>query len=222
MDEGVRLMIVLPQYAGWTHGRHMMSVVGLVRALTEAGVEYEVLAGSDSAVHRNRYLLTESFLRARVPGSEGDRPDAGVPYSHMLFIDGDIEFAVSDVVRLLDMNADVAVGAYRLKREGAELAAWHDGALLGLDDLPDEPFEVDYAGTGFMLIKREVFERIGESLPWVRTEQHGLQRRWWSFDMDGQAELPEDFGFCKRVREAGMSIMMDPKIELKHWGMKGW
>ncbi len=216
----MKLMIVLPQYAGWCHTKHMMSVVAFVRDLAENGIEFDILSGSDSAVHRNRYLLTESFLRARV--GAGERPDSGDVFTHMMFIDGDIEFTTQDWAKLAALDADVAVGCYGLKREGQELAAWHDGKLMKLDDLGEEAFDVDYAGTGFMLIKREVFDAIGPMCPWVKTEQHGLQRRWWSFDMDGAAELPEDYSFCKKVRDAGLRVVMEPTVRLKHWGMKGY
>lgn len=201
------ILICLPQYAGWVMGTHMMSMLALVRDLCENGVPFDIVAGSDSAVHRNRYYLTQTFMNSE--------------WSHMLFIDADIEFTADDVVKLWNMDSDVAVGVYRLKREGSELAAHTGGKLMRIEDLPDEPFEVDYAGTGFMLIRRHVLEELGPTLPRIKTER-GEMPRWWSFDVVDGVELPEDYSFCEKVRGLGYKVMMDPSVRLKHWGLKSW
>jgi len=201
------ILICLPQYAGWCMGKHMMSVVELVRDLERSGVPYDILTGSDSAVHRNRYYLTEEFMHSG--------------WSHMLFIDADIEFTSEDVQKLWNIEADVAVGVYRLKRDGSDLAAHTDGKLLQLDELQAGVIPVDYAGTGFMLITRDVFERIAHELPLIQTER-GEMRKWWGFDVVDGVELPEDYSFCERVRRNGMQVMMDTSVVLKHWGLKGY
>jgi hypothetical protein len=139
----------------------------------------------------------------------------------MMFIDSDIEFEAEDVVSLLALDVDVAVGAYTLKRDGSELCVYKDGQMVGVGGLGDGVVDVDYAGTGFMLIKREVFERIADGLPVIETVS-GRMRRWWSFDVVDGVELPEDYGFCKRVRDAGMRVVCDTGIKLRHWGLKGY
>lgn len=199
------LLICLPQYGGFVTGQNMMSVVGLVRDLAFSGVDFDVVRGSDSAVHRVRYFLTDSFLKT--------------DFERMLFIDSDIEFETGDVMRLLTLDADVAVGAYRMKKEGAKLAAWVGGELL--DEFPNDPFEVDYAGTGFMMIKRHVWDRIEHLCENIDTER-GVIKKWWGFDVDGGVELPEDYSFCKKVRDCGMKIVCDPDIKLKHYGLHGY
>ena len=204
MKEG--MLICLPQYAGWCMGKHMMSVIELVRDLERNEIPYDIVAGSDSAVHRNRYYLTQTFM-------ESD-------WSHMMFIDADIEFTSDDVAKLWNMNTDVAVGVYRLKKEGSEIAAHTGGKLMRLGgDAGVIP--VDYAGTGFMLIHRRVFERIEHELPLIDTER-GKMRKWWGFDVVEGVELPEDYSFCERVRRNGMQVMMDTSVVLTHWGLKGY
>lgn len=204
MKEG--MLICLPQYAGWCMGKHMMSVIELVRDMERNEIPYDIVTGSDSAVHRNRYYLTQTFM-------ESD-------WSHMMFIDADIEFTSDDVAKLWNMNADVAVGVYRLKKEGSEIAAHTGGKLMRLGgDAGVIP--VDYAGTGFMLIHRRVFEHIEHELPLIDTEL-GKMRKWWGFDVVDGVELPEDYSFCERVRRNGMQVMMDTSVVLTHWGLKGY
>ena len=209
MFEG--LMICLPQYVGSCMAANMRSVIYLVQELERSGYPYTIQFGSDSAVHRVRYIMTEGFMRSS--------------YERLLWIDSDIEFTPDDVGRLMsviDGGADVAVGCYRLKREGSDFAAHTGGRLMRLDDMTGGVIDVDYAGTGFMLIHRRAFEMIEDGLPNIDTEQYGKIRRWWSFDVDGGVELPEDYGFCHRVRQAGGVVRMDTSVRLTHWGLKGW
>lgn len=64
-------------------------------------------------------------------------------------------------------------------------------------------FEVEAAGTAGMLVKRHVFEAVGK--PWFRN---------WD-----DITINEDFVFCRRLREAGYKIMVDPTIQISHIGM---
>lgn len=205
------ILFAFPQYAGWCIASHMQSVARMAAELSAIGFDYDMTFGQDSAVHRNRYFLTDSFMRSR--------------FEYMFFIDADIEFTTAQVLDLHQTvnggAADVAVGCYKLKQDGAMLAAHHGGKLVALTDLPDQPFEVDYAGTGFMLINRRAFELIRPDLPTIDTIK-GLMPRWWGFDVVDGVELPEDYSFCERVRAKGGKIVMHPDVILPHWGLKAW
>lgn len=206
-----KIMICLPQYAQCCMAAHMRAVVRLVAAMEAGGYPYELQFGADSAVHRVRYLMTEAFMRSDC--------------EMLLWIDSDIEFLSSDVERLIEViraGADVAVGCYRLKRDGSEFAAHTGGALMRLDDMTGGVIEVDYAGTGFMLIPRSTFMSIRPLLPIIQTELYGSMSRWWSFEVVDGVELPEDYMFCARVRSVGSKVMMDTAVRVTHWGLKGY
>ena len=64
-------------------------------------------------------------------------------------------------------------------------------------------FEVEAAGTAGMLVKRHVFDAIGS--PWFRN---------WD-----DTVINEDMVFCRRVREAGFKIMVDPTQCITHIGV---
>lgn len=206
-----KIMLCLPQYAQSCMAPYMRSVVRLVAAMEAGGYPYELQFGADSAVHRVRYLMTEAFMR-----SDCD---------WLMWIDSDIEFEVAQVEKLVEViraGADVAVGCYRLKKDGSDFAAHTDGALMKLDDMKGGVIEVDYAGTGFMLIPRATFEKIRGELPLIETDLYGEMPRWWSFDVVDGVELPEDYMFCERVRKAGGRVMMDTSVRVTHWGLKGY
>jgi hypothetical protein len=78
-------------------------------------------------------------------------------HTHLFWLDADIEFEPADVAALWNLDADVAVGVYAMKKREAQwFAAWKDGKLVKDLDQFKGPIDVDYAGTGFMLIKRQV------------------------------------------------------------------
>lgn len=183
------------------------SCLQLKEAIIDIPHEFSILT-NESAVHRARNQLAKSFL--------------DTDYDRLMFIDSDIEFQPDQVGRLWALDADIAVGVYPMKKMGAPYAAWVDGKLVeGLEDL-EAPMEVDYAGTGFMMIKREVFEAMVDDVKCEQTEQ-GDRYRFFHFDnvLDG-CEISEDYEFCRLARQLGFKVMMDPKIRLKHYGLYGF
>lgn len=171
-------------------------------------------------------------------------------YERILFIDADIDFSADDVAKLWNLDLPVAVAAYSMKRMDNPLSAWRNGKLVEITDDMKEPFEVDYAGTGFMMIKREVLERM---IDWSHAEYEKIRARLKSAGIDPQElgdwlRLPvtheeahvgtcyaifdcgvvddgagafyssEDYWFCRKIRQMGEKIVMDPTIRLGHWG----
>lgn len=219
------ILIATPCYNGQAIVPFIDSCYFLKKELDAAGIEHDFLRlRNESLITRARNVCAASFLH-------------DTSFSCLLFIDADIEFSPADVARLWNLaftGADVAVGHYRYKKLGCPDTVWVDGKRRDLSEF-DEPFEVSYAGTGFMLIKRGAFEQLVKLHPdWEyeegfpeegQKESESQVKKAYAFFQDpiedsplGRFHLSEDYFFCKRVREAGMKVVMDPKIELKHWG----
>lgn len=184
--------------------QHFQSCMNLKEELTRAGVAHDWLIGwNESLVHRARNEMTATFLKS--------------DHSHMMWLDADIVFAPEDVARLWNHQADIAVGFYAMKRLGNPIAAWRGGKLVDLKDCPAEPFEVDFAGTGFMLIRREVIEHLV-----AKAQQYegpnGVVPLLYDTLVHGGIFESEDYNFCRKAREAGFKIIGDPSIKLGHIG----
>ena len=130
----------------------------------------------DSLITRARNTMVAEYLA-------DDR------FTHLMWIDGDIGFKGSDIVRLLLADRPVAAGVYPLKTDGwpseglpealpagttkadfrARFAHYPATATSGAME-PDENGFLDVidAPTGFMLIKREVFLKLASSFPELR------------------------------------------------------
>jgi len=198
------ILFSTPCYGGMCTTAYMQSLMLLQKDLLEVGLKHDFNFGrNESLIHRARNEMAGWFLKT--------------DFERHMWIDADIEFEPEDVAKLWNMDADICVAAYSMKLPSKPLSAWKDGKLVKIEDCPSEPFEVDYAGTGFMMIKRRVYEILSD----VVDHYQGPDGRVSAFYMcpvhNGGLES-EDYHFCRIAREAGFKVMMDPSIRLGHIG----
>ena len=126
-------------------------------------------------------------------------------YEYLLFLDDDMIFPPDMLEKLLARDEDI-VGVQAFKRR-----EMFDPCVYKFKDNKYHPAlinkfcEVDAIGTGILLIKTKVFQKI--KFPWFETiyDEKGLH---WSVD----------FMFCKKAKKAGFNIYCDPDIEIFHIG----
>ena len=143
--------------------------------------------------------------------------------THFMFIDADISFKSRDIFRLISADKDIVGGMYPKKSYPIE----HVFNPIG-DDVPDENGlqEVRHVGTGFMLIKRSVIEKMFEYYKdlWYQSDlglDSALDTHMYSlFDTEvvNKKYLSEDWTFCNRWRATGGKIWIDTKVKLGHSG----
>jgi hypothetical protein len=176
--------------------------------LVASSFPHDWLTGrNESLITRARNEMTANFLKT--------------DYEYMMFLDADIEFCTDDVGKLWNLQADIAVGFYPMKLPEKPLSAWVNGKLVRLEDCPQEPFEVDYAGTGFFMIKRNVVETLcetAESYEGPNGRVHAL----YMTPIHNDGFESEDYYFCRKASDAGFKIIGDPSIKLTHWGQYGY
>lgn len=208
----VHIFVGLASHDHRVHSRFMMSMISLVASgrykCTISGV-------SSGGIHKARNCLAWEFLT---------KTDADYYFS----VDSDIGFEPGHLDRLVSHGVGVVGGPYCHKKPGLE---WSARALDG--KVPDPATglqELVAHGTGFMLIKREVFEKIRDTRPELAhvedwSENRGSTR--WDFFQEGVVTEPgyydqptflsEDFYFCKNAREAGYPIYVDTTFHVMHW-----
>ena len=167
-----------------------------------------------------------------------------------MFIDADITFNSADIVRMVQADKDIICGLYPKKEINWMLVA--DAVKKGVDykDLGNytgsfvvnlvggaseqagnvyEPMEIDNGGTGFMLIKRSVFEALQPTVPkytndMILIAEKDPQKKIideffaTSIDEDSNRLLSEDYHFCKIARKAGFKVFAAPWAQLTHSG----
>lgn len=205
------ILFCTPCYGGQVTAQHFKSCLELREALTVAGVGHDWSIGwNESLIQRARNSMVAGFLKTG--------------FRKLMFIDADIEFRAEDVAKLWNLDADVACGLYAMKRTDAPLSAWYNGELVAFEDFLDDPFPVDFAGTGFMMIDRPVFEKFTDAWPERKHEEGNVGESFAWFDprVEDGIYLSEDYAFCKDFRAMGGDIIADPSIRLIHHGSFGY
>lgn len=199
------ILFCTPAYGGQVMVPYFESCLNLQESLLKAGIPFDFLmTKNESLITRARNTSVSRFLET--------------DFTHLMFIDADIEFEAEDVAKLWNLDVDVAVGAYPMKRPDKPCSAWVNGKLVKLEEL-NGPTKVDYAGTGFMMINRDVFVRLKEAYPELKhTESIGECWAFFETFIWNDTYLSEDYAFCQRFRDIGGEITLDPSIKLKHWG----
>ncbi len=212
-DKEKRLFIGVPIYGG-VDPHFFMSFAKLVQRLPEVGVSTSILPWvGDSLVNRARNSLTAEFLKTDC--------------THMLMIDSDLVFSVEQIVRLLSHDEAVVGGFYPKKKEGpVELVcnSFTDGQpAMDTRRLTS----LKYIGTGFLLVAREVFERMievyGSELVYKDDSQGRVEHDFWTVGVyaypDGTRRfLSEDWYFCQRCLDLGYQVWGDNGVMLRHSG----
>src|SRR6266849_2767589 len=237
MTDQIHLMVATPCFGGQVSSIYAGSVFHLQRAArSKPNMDLMVLMrDGDALITRARANLVTLFL---------DNPSA----THLLFVDADIGFTPDQVFRLIESGADVVAGIYPIKRvnwDKARRALQSNPSkapsaaldyVLEFDD-PDKVVVVNgftrvrYAGTGFLMIRRHVLERMCAhpgyaSLQFFREHSHdalaGSPNRFALFesmiDPATGTYLSEDFAFCKRWTGIGGEIWADLDSRLDHVG----
>lgn len=199
------ILFSTPCYGGMVTAQHFVSCMALRSELTRMGLDHDWNIGwNESLITRARNEMTAQFLKT--------------DFQFMFWLDADIEFELEDVAKLWNIQADIAVGVYAMKKADKQwFAAWKDGSLVKDLDQFKEPIEVDYAGTGFMLIKREVIEALARTSESYEG-QNGRVPALYMTPIHNDGFESEDYHFCRKAREAGFKIIMDPSVRLGHYG----
>jgi hypothetical protein len=204
---------LVPCYGGAVFEKFFVSVLRTMISNNNNGIPFSVdTISNESLVTRARNNLIAKAM---------SKPDI----THFMFIDADVSFEPNDVYKLIAMDKDVACGLYPKKGYPIEYVL----NKLNKDDEPDETghIKVKHAGTGFMLIKREVIEKMFEHYSHLKY-RNDLKLdpvfepyMYALFDTQLSNEgiyLSEDYLFCERWIEMGGEVWVDTTIKLGHSG----
>jgi hypothetical protein len=204
--------ICMPCYSGMLTESTFMSYIKWSNTCRQLGIDWTIeTMTNESLISRARNTLVAKFL---------NNPDS----THLVFIDADIGWEPWHLLLLINHDVDVIGGLYPMKSlpvrwvvngiEGGEQS--EDGNLL----------EVSKTGTGFMVVKRDVFAKLNQHpavVPFkndigLPKELDPHMKTYYDTDVREGRYYSEDWTFCENWRDLGGKVWVDKRVLLKHSG----
>ena len=207
----MHIHFLIPCYGGQISEVTFTSFVRFIARAPQLGLEWSLdTLVNESLIPRGRNALVARAMH---------NPRA----THLMFLDADIGFDPDYILMLLQEDVDVIGGGYPKKSLPIDyvINPITDG------EADDGKAEVERIGTGFLLLKREVFSRMAEAMPDLKyTDDCGLDpsinEHLYAFFECGlfgeKVFMSEDWLFCNRWRELGGRIFISKRFALTHVG----
>lgn len=242
----VNILIATPCYGGMLCHTYLHAVIKMKELLAKYGIQCTLhTIAKESLITRGRGYFVSLFLTLK-------------EFTHLFFIDSDISFDAEAVMRMILADKDIIAGIYPKKNvDFKRIIETYDSAIksghntilpqatydycINLEDnsnivVNNGVMEALYVGTGFMLIKRNVIEKMVEAFPdtkykndvegYFMPNEMNKDNFYMLFDciIDPQSRryLSEDFTFCYRWRQLGGKIHVDINCDLTHSGIFDW
>lgn len=234
-----KLFIATPMYGGNANVQFINSLAELTYFFGKHNIYYEFhTIWNEALITRGRNNLVKKFLNS----------DCDI----LLFIDSDIGFNFQNIFEMVNVihteeDKKIVCGVY--PKKGINWNNIYNAYKANYIDTPsdairysshfvlnfhptedehtvfrlDKPVKVHEAGTGFMMVHREVFDKFKEAYP----EQHSIEPEsgedlFYYFDCKIDPEtkyyLSEDYMFCQYADKIGYSTWILPWINLSHNG----
>jgi hypothetical protein len=206
-----RVHICMPCYGGMLTESTFMSYIKWSNTCRQLGLEWTMeTMTNESLISRARNTLVAKFL---------NNPDS----THLMFIDADIGWEPWHLLVLLNRDVDVIGGLYPMKTLPVK---WVVNGFDGAETGPDGLQEVSKTGTGFMLVKRHVFDKLNAH-PAVKPFNNdiGLPKEldkhlktYYDTAVRENRYYSEDWTFCENWRDMGGKVWVDKRVLLRHTG----
>jgi hypothetical protein len=206
-----RVHICMPCYGGMLTESTFMSYIKWANTCRQLGIDWTMeTMTNESLISRARNTLSAKFLHNKES-------------THLMFIDADIGWEPWHLLVMLDRQVDVIGGLYPMKSLPVK---WCVNGFQGAEEGPNGLQEVTKTGTGFMLIKRDVFAKM-DSHPAVKpfindiglpAELNPYMKTYFDTAVRENRYYSEDWTFCENWRDIGGEVWVDKRVLLKHTG----
>ena len=236
-EEKKHIFIATPMYGGQCYGFYVQSIMQLQKMAHNQGIDVTFsFMFNESLITRARNAMAHNFLKMKAA-------------THLLFIDSDIKFFPEHIFPMIEADKEIICGIYPKKEVNWEsvkkamdsgvpqehLKHYTGAFVVNLVDYSgsvtvpiNQPVEIWNGGTGFMLIKREVFEKLADKVPSYTNNVVDLAKNLTddqikeyfttSIEEDTNILLSEDYHFCKLARQHGIKVWAAPWVQLSHIG----
>jgi hypothetical protein len=200
-----RILACSPTYTGQVCVPFLQSYIASAFHLAVNGVQMELMVANHfTLVQFARNYLMAKFLE------DGT-------YTHLLWLDSDLGWDPTAILRMLGRNKEVIGGVYPLKTKAPTYPyVYDDGPVT------DGVQRAERIPTGFMMCTLGAIQRVADSVPKIQMEYQGqkvIAPNAFDLVQEGREYWGEDFVFCKRLRNLGIDIWVEMDIDFQHIGL---
>ena len=207
----IHLHIGIPCYGGMVSEPTMTSFLRFTLLAQQAGLNWSL----DTMVNESLVTRARNNLMAKMM--------TNTQATHFMFIDADIRFQPESILQMIAYDKEVIGGLYPKKA----LPVNYVINLKPETKIQGDIFTVDTMGTGFLLFKRNVYEKLIVAHPECKyVDDVGLGKQYepmmysiFDVQIDERGHyLSEDWLFCRRWQKLGGEIWAHSKVLLNHVG----
>ncbi len=228
-----KIYISTPCYDAMMTMQYTLSLLRLITFLNHKNIDFVIdFIGNESLIPRARNKSLGKFMQSDC--------------THLLYIDSDIEFPEQAVLDLLEFDKDVTCCTYPKKSFNwkrfmysmqNETQSKESFDSRGLDFaynaeynpkneiIKDKDFiKVKHASTGFMMIKKEILNKLNEKHKELTIISDDLSQKdnticgLFCCMIKDRQYLSEDYSFCERVNDIGGEVWINTNHNLNHIG----
>jgi len=205
------LHIGIPCYGGMVSEPTMTSFLRFTLLAQQAGLNWSL----DTMVNESLVTRARNNLMAKMMTNK--------EATHFMFIDADIRFQPESILQMMAYEKEVIGGLYPKKA----LPVNYVINLKPETKIQGDIFTVDTMGTGFLMFKRNVYEKLIAAHPECKyVDDVGLGKQYepmmysiFDCEIDERGHyLSEDWLFCRRWQRIGGEIWAHSKVLLNHVG----
>jgi len=207
----IHLHIGIPCYGGMMSEATAMSLLRFSSLAIQKGLNVSVTTMvKESLVTRARNNLMAQMMTNKEA-------------THFMFIDADIRFEADAIIKMIECDKDVIGGLY--PKKGLPIDYCFN--LQAETKVDGDIFTVDTIGTGFLLFKRNVYQKLINAHPeckyiddcGVGKEFEPMMYSIFDVKIDHEGRyLSEDWLFCRRWKALGGEVWAHSKVLLNHIG----
>ena len=216
----MKLMIATPAFSGNVTIPYLLSFNQTVMLLATQNIQVQPLvvsSGSLLVAERNRII--QAFWNSDC--------------THLLCIDSDLGWSTQAVPAMLKTGKEFVAGVYPARSSNKKTNEFifrplknKHGAIVQ-DKTHKHLLKMEYIPAGFMLIARSVIQKMRDKHPYLYYEPKDARNNpepgycFFNTEVWRGEFWGEDFVFCRKAREAGVEIWVDPLIQFDHAGTVG-